>query len=251
MTSDAAATEKIPVICISKSGWESAKVFNPNLWEPRSKGIIQSCWAELTVLRHCVGEICELCRDSEKLCAPQIEGLRVQWATAKFDLARAAFFVEQPSLHLRIEAFFAGVKSLLDLLVQLLSRERIVGSGIHGFHKAGDVYGGTVLNALHRNARRDQKALAENFRALLLNHKKAWIDEVIAGRDYLVHPQGGLSQLMFHLECVEKDGTFLCSKVQPPSVNSIPIDQYAKTILGQATAFAEAFVGLFGRASLK
>jgi len=72
---------------------------------------------------------------------------------------------------MRIEAFFSGVKSLLDLLVQFLSTETVVTAAIDGFHRANKVYGGKVLNALQNNAPNGRKAFAAKVEALLPSTK--------------------------------------------------------------------------------
>lgn len=235
---------RIPVICAAPSTVAGAEIFNPNSWSTDSKGIVHSCLAEFSVLHHCVGQIVAMCKEPERLCQPQIANLQQQWAAAKFDLGKMVLFGEQPDLHIRIEAFFAGVKSLLDLIVQLLSSEKIVAAAIHGFHRDQNVYGGSALKALRNNAPKDQKVLAGKIEALLAEHKDKWIDQVICARDQLVHPRRGMPQLMFQFECEEKDGKLVCTQISPPAIGSTPIDQYAQRTLEQARSFASAFIAL-------
>lgn len=148
---------RIPVICVDQSAVVGTEIFNPNFWAADSKGIVQSCGTEYSVLHHCVGQIDAMCNEAERLCQRHIETLQQQWTKAKFDLGKVVIFGQQPDLHMRIEAFFSGVKSLLDLLVQLLPSEKIVSVVVDGFHQAHNVYGGRVLNALQNNARNNHK----------------------------------------------------------------------------------------------
>ena len=235
---------RVPVICASPSTFIGAEIFNPNPWPPASRSIIHSCMAEFSVLHHCVGQIEAICKESEKLCQPQIVTLQEQWAAAKFNLDRVVLFGEQPDLHMRIKAFFSGVKSLLDLMVQLLSSEKIVSAAIHGFHRDKDVYGGSVLKALQNNVPKDQKELAEKIGTLLSEHKADWIDQVIYARDQLIHPMRGMPQLMFQFECEEIDGSLVCTQISPPVIDSTPINHYARRTLEQAGIFAAAFIAL-------
>ena len=247
MMATGSANARIPVICAHPASVVCAGIFDPNSWPTDSRGLVHSCWSELSVLHHCVDQIADMCKEPEQLCRNQIDDLQQQWASAKFDLSKVVLLGEQPDLHIRIEAFFSGVKSLLDLIVQLLSTEKIVSATIHGFHRDQNVYGGSVLNALRNNARRDRKELAEKIVALLNEHKEIWIDQVIEARDLLTHPKVGMHQLMFNFECDEKDGALVC-QINPPAVHSISIDQYAQTILEQAKSFSSVFVALLQQA---
>ncbi|MFC1509192.1 hypothetical protein ACFL60_05850 [Candidatus Omnitrophota bacterium] len=235
---------KIPVICVDPSGWEGANIFNPNIWSGGSKGVVQSCWSEYSVLCFCAEQISSMCNDAELLCETHIATLQEQWRIKKIDLGKVVILGEQPDLHIRIEAFFSGVKTLLDLLMQLLSTEKVVSADIDGFHRVKDNYGGRVLNVLRCNAVKERKDVAAKFDALILEHKKLWIDEVIRARDQLVHPEKGMHQLMFNLEFSEKDGTLFCDKVHPPVINSKPIHVYAQGTLKQITEFSSHFLAL-------
>jgi hypothetical protein len=232
----------IPVICVDPSSVAGAEMFNPNSWSGESRGIIQSCWTEYSVLNHCIAQISDMCNDAEHVCAKNIEPIQLQWHAKKFELERVAIFSQQPDLHIRIEAFFSGVKTLLDLLVQLLSSEKIVSIGVDGFHREKDVYGGNVLNALGNNAQKNKKNAAAKLEAMISGHKKLWIDQVILARDRLIHPEKGMHQLMFHLEFVEKANALICVKAHPPEIDSKPIHLYAQDILKQATVFSSSFL---------
>ncbi len=235
---------RIPVICVDHSTAEAADIFNPNNWTGSSKEIIFSSWTEFSVLRHCARQIGAMVPAAEHLCANSIAELQEQWRRARFPLDEMVFFAQHAELHIRIEAFFSGAKSLLDLLVQLLSTERIVGTPIDGFHRTKDIYGGRVLNALENNAVADRREAADAVRHLLFEHKELWIDEAIAARDLLVHPERGRHQLMFNLELAEREGELVCQSVNPPHVNDIPIHEYAEQTFGQATEFSSAFLAL-------
>lgn len=244
MTTTTESENRIPVICIGPSGVVGAEIFNSNFWSGAGKGVVQSCWSEYSVLYYCVEQISSMCTNAEQLCEKNLATLQEQWRLAKFDLTKMTFFGQQPDLHIRIEAFFSGVKTLLDLLMQLLSTERVVGIGINGFHRDKDEYGGRVLNALRDNAVKERKDVAAKFDALILEHKKLWIDQLILARDLLVHPEKGMHQLMFNLELSEKDGSLYCVKVNPPEINSKPMHVYAQGTLGQIAAFSSSFLTL-------
>ena len=170
---------RIPVVCADKTSIAGAEVFNPNAWTGESKGIVQSCWTEYSVLHHCASQIEHMCRQGENLCASQIQTIQQQWRASKFDLGKVIIFGQQPDLHIRIEAFLAGMKTLLDLLVQLLSSEKVVGAKVDGFHRVRGVYGGKVLNSLENNGVSDRKVAATKLITLISEHKVLWIDDAI------------------------------------------------------------------------
>lgn len=143
-----------------------------------------------------------------------------------------------------VEAFFSGVKSLLDLMVQLLASEKIVAASIDGFHRDKKVYGASVLNALQNNIPKERKELAGKIEALLNEHKAKWIDQLIDARDHLIHPKRGMVQLMFQFDCAENDGQLVCTQISPPTIGSIFIHDYAPCTLEQAKTFASAFIAL-------
>ena len=192
MTETKEPDARIPVVCADKSVIAGSEIFNPNSWTGASKGIIQSCWTEYSVLDHCVGQIAGMCRDANCLCQNQIKSIQEQWNTKRFDLGKVVIYCQQPDLHLRIEAFFSGIKTLLDLIVQLLTSEEVVSVVVDGFHRAQDVYGGKVLNALTNNASNDRKEIAAKAAALISQHKEAWIDHAVFARNQLIHPKKGM-----------------------------------------------------------
>jgi len=151
---------------------------------------------------------------------------------------------------MRIESFFAGVKTLLDLLAQLLSSEKIVAGVVDGFHRAQDVYGGKVLNALDNNALGNRKAAAAKVRELILAHKTLWIDEAILARDQLIHPEKGMHQLMFQLDLAARGDTVVCERTNSPMIGVESIDNYARGALTHAQSFSADFLRLLQEAAV-
>ncbi len=244
MTTAEHSDARIPLVCADDSMVVGAEIFDPNSWSGVSKGIIQSCWTEYSVLHHCVAQITGMCNESEQLCQKHVETIQQQWRTKKFDLGKVVVYGPMPDLHLRIEAFFCGLKTLLDLLVQLLSSEKIVSGAVDGFHRAKGIYGGTVLNALENNVPNAKGETARKILALIYEHKSTWIDQAILARDQLIHPDRGIHQLMFQLDFKEQAGELVCERVNSPFINSEPIDHYAQRILAHAEAFSSQFIPL-------
>jgi hypothetical protein len=173
-----------------------------------------------------------------------LDTLQQMWKEAPWDLSKGIYFAQVPEMHLLIEAFFAGIKSLLDLLVQLLSTEGVVAVHVDGFHRKGDVYGGSVLNALDNNTRAEKSAMALDLNALINEHKASWIDEVIRTRHSLVHPSRYAQQLMFGLVLTSVHGNLICESILPPHIGQVPIYEYAQHQLLNADKFAAAFLAL-------
>jgi hypothetical protein len=242
MTTIEPSAPRIPVICADPSAVVGAVTFNPNPWSGASRGIVLSCWTEYSVLHHCVGQIAELCARSDQQCQRHLDTLQQRWRVARFDLQRVIVFGQVPDLHMRIESFFAGIKTLLDLLAQLLSSERIVAAIVDGFHRAQDVYGGKVLNALENNALGNRRVAAAKIRELILEHKTLWIDEAIRARDQLIHPERGMHQLMFQFDLVARGDTLMCERIQPPMIGAEAIDAYAWGALKHAESFSAEFL---------
>jgi len=250
MTTEAVPTPRIPIVCADPSAVVGAGIFNPNQWSGVSRGIIQSCWTEYSVLHHCVGQLRELCANSASSCRPHIENLQQQWRTARFDLDRIIVYGQAPELHMRIEAFFAGIKTLLDLLSQLLSSEKIVAGIVDGFHRAQDAYGGKVINALDNNAVSNRKTTAVRIRGLIAEHKSLWIDRAIQARDLLIHPEKGMHQLMFQLDFVTNGDTIVCQRMRPPMIGPDSVDDYALSTLTHAESFSLKLLTLLQEAAV-
>ena len=240
---------RIPVICVDWSSVAGAEIFNPNAWSSASKGIIRSCWTEYSVLHYCSRQITAMCQEAEPLCQKHIETIQGQWRLAKVDLHKIVIFGEVPDLHIRIEAFFSGVKTLLDLLVQLLSSEKVVGVKLDGFHRVKNIYGGKVLNALAKNAVRHKEPIARKIRTLVTEHKTLWINEVIQARDWLIHPEMGIHQLTFQLEFIEEGSNLVCTQILRPTVGTVAIDEYAERVLQHVQIFTSLFLGLLREAA--
>ena len=155
-------SDKIPVISLAKSSVDAFRIFNPNDWSGISKAIILSCSTELSLLHFEAKIISELCRYPKRICKPHFENLKRSWGSPDSSLIKTACFAQVPELHATIKAFFAGLKGLLDLIVQLLSSEGVVNANLDGFHrkyKSGvPIYGASALNALTNNACSDKNS---------------------------------------------------------------------------------------------
>ena len=201
--------------------------------------------AKMSALDYAAGRIIAICENRAAVCQLQIDTLQKQFATVKSPPDRMAYFGEQPDLHVHVEGFLAGIKSLLDLLVQLLSTERVVGNAIDGFHRHGKEYGGRVLNQLtEKNACKYRWATADRIGRYLRNQKSVWIDRAVGARDVLVHPTRGMWQLMFEFELGEKDGRLAVVGIHPPAIYEQPIDEYARQTLQHAKSFTTGFLEL-------
>lgn len=233
---------RIPVICLDPSAPGAFGVFNPNDWEKDSKAVVLSCSTEFSVLQYGATRIAEMCRSPKDRCQIHFETLKSQWETSTWDLAELIYYAQAPGLHVLIEAFFSGLKSLLDLIVQLLSTEEIVSVKLHGFHRVKSLYGGTVLNALDNNVSASKKHIARSLKDLIGEHKRLWIDEVIKSRDLLVHPTRGIHQLMFEIQLENRDGTLVYKDALPPCVGRQTISDYSAARIESMKQFAQVFL---------
>lgn len=234
--------QRIAVICVDPSAVAGFQVFNPNDWQGDSKAVVLSCSTELSILQYGVNGITEICRSPKERCQPHFENLKRQWGDPTRSLPKTICYAQVPELHVLIEAFFSGIKSLLDLIVQLLSTEKIVGTAVNGFHRAGPIYGGRVLNALGGNSCAGNKEIADRLKELVADHKQRWIDEVISSRDLLIHPTKGAHQLMFELRLAIRDGLLVYEDAVPPSVGDQTVDRYSAAQLENTKHFAQAFI---------
>ena len=232
----------IPVICMDSSAVPAFQIFNPNDWNGVSRAVVLSCSTEFSVLQYGATRIAEMCHSPKDRCQPHFENLKGQWETSTWNLAKTVCYAQVPELHVLIEAFFSGMKSLLDLIVQLLSTEKVVGLTLDGFHRAGNIYGGTVLNALDRNACAGKKHIAKALKELITAHKQLWIDEVINSRDLLIHPTKGAHQLMFEIQLESHDGTLVYKDAVPPFVGNQTVDHYSAGQVDNMKQFARAFL---------
>jgi hypothetical protein len=219
-------------------------VFNSNHWSGEARSVILTCWSEYSVLHHCTDQLHDMCTNAQALCERQIATIDQQWRANRFPVERMYYFAQQPDLHIRIEAFLSGIKTLLDLLVQLLSAQNIVTTKIEGFHRDREIYGGRVLNVLIGNAVTEKKETAKRIHSLIVEHKDLWIDQAIFARDFLVHPDKAMHQLMFRLEFQEKEEGLSCHKIHPPEISLKPIHAYAQETLKQTREFSSEFLAL-------
>jgi hypothetical protein len=233
---------KIPTILLDSSSTSSFNLFNSNQWNNQSRGVIQSCATEHSLINFCFERLNSICKNADKYCYHQLETLQQQWKKSHWDLLQGIYFAQVPEIHLSIEAFFSGIKSLLDLLVQLLSTEKIVGVEVGGFHRTGDVYGGRVLNALESNAKVEKKNIAEVCSALIKTHKEIWIDNVIQTRDFLVHPIRFAHQLMFGINLAAEGDNLIFKDIIPPHIGEVFIYEYAEQQILNIDKFAKAFL---------
>jgi len=115
--------------------------------------------------------------------------LQGDWAKATWDLDRCDYLVEIPEFHLCVEAYLSTIKTLLDLLAQLVTTEGIVNKKVHGFHKKRSQVGGELLHVLEAKAYSAKKSIASQLHQQVQEHKAIWIDQVVQLRDNLVHPK--------------------------------------------------------------
>ena len=230
----------IPIIFLDGASVEAFHIFNPNDWQRDTRGVIQSCATELAVLQYSAERIGTICLSAKDLCRPRFDDMSRQWQTSPWDLAKTVSYCQVPELHILIEGFFAGLKSLLDLNAQLLSTEGVVGGSVHGFHRTKDVYGGKVLNALDHNAKPGKKGVATAIKELITEHKGLWIDEVIGSRDILVHPSRGAQQLMFELQVESRNGALVYLSAAPPPVGTVAINKYAAARVDDIKRFSSS-----------
>jgi len=223
--------QKIPIILIDKSSYDSFNIFNPNEWENESKAIIQSCATELSLIEYISSSLEEICSRSKDICKEQYITLIQQWEKGKWDVSEAEYYVQIPELHLQIVGFFSIAKSLIDIIVKLISSENIVNEKIHGFHKKNDVIGGYLLNILKNNASSSNKQKTKRIHELFVSQKTIWIDELIRLRDSFIHIEEGAFQVMFVMDIKTKSDQLIYSGARSPSINKRPIDEYCKNTL--------------------
>lgn len=238
-------TLKIPTICADSSSVIGLTLFNPNNWEGESRGVVQSCANERSIISYAIDKLTIVCKNADQYCSHHLFTLQQLWKKSQWDLSKGIYFAQVPEIHLMIEAYFASVKSLLDLIVQLLSTEGIVGVEIDGFHRSKNVYGGKVLNSLAKNAKARKKNIAKEFITLIDEHKNIWIDEIINLRDVLIHPNKDANQIMFEMNLTEENGNLICNRIVPPSIGKIPIYKYAKEQLINLDRFVNEFQLIF------
>jgi hypothetical protein len=228
----------IPMILCHESTWPAFSIFNPNDWSGKSKSIIHSCAANYGFLVYGVKKIESIFSGANSLCQPWFNDLEARWKASKWDVSSCIYLVDIPEAHLSIHAFLSTVKTFLDIFVQLIHSERVVHDEIHGFHKKGDNVGAKLLRTLSNNAQRSKKRVAMLIHDLICDHKKVWIDAVVNARDSLIHPERGLTKVMFGLDLYEADGELRLGRIFKPSFNDEDFDIYARNTLSRLKEFS-------------
>ena len=232
------ADQKTPAIFVFEGTTPAHSIFNPNEWSNDSKAVIASCSAQFALLLFASTALATAHEGVAQICAQRVAELQRQWRASRWDLQRLRYFVEVPSVHLSIQAFLVTVKTLLDLMAQLLSTERVVHTRLHGFHKKGRVVGGEVLYALAHKRNPLRGEAAARIREYLTEQKSVWIDEVVEARDCLAHPTRGAPQVMWELEVKAEDGSLACERIVPPHIGEQAFDRYAASVAGLCEVFA-------------
>jgi hypothetical protein len=147
-------SSKIPIIWEDDTNKSALSIFNANNWNDRSKAIISSCAAQLSLLEYQAEKLPSLVQYSRIICESRFNGLNDEWNKSPWKISECDYIVELPEFHMNVQACLATIKVFLDLIVQLISTEGIVDTVIQGFHKKGDVIGGRVINALENHAKK-------------------------------------------------------------------------------------------------
>lgn len=221
----------------------AAPIFDPNLWEHPTKGFIYSCCGEYQALVYCVERIREICKYAEEHCEDSIESLRSQWRLKPGKWASAPIYSQCVDLHVHVEAFFGGMKSLLDLLSMLLHAQGVIGNVLPGFNSVNDDPGRRVLNALGCPIK-GREDTAARVSALITTHKRLWIDEVVGLRHSLTHPTANVELLMFKLNMAPKGNDLECRSIAIPCVGRIVITAYTDDMLRKSEDFAREYLSL-------
>lgn len=223
---------RIPTICVDRTAAPAHSLFNANEWSQQSKPIILSCAAQYGLLLHALESLSGVFRAGVQTCEARLRDLQLHWRTAPWELERARYLVEVPTVHLYVQAFLATVKTLLDLLAQLTSAQGLVLKKVHGFHKKGQCVGGELLEILTKKAAPGRQEAASELRRYLSEQKEIWIDELIRARDNMAHPQRGIYQVMWELELLVAGGELECRRVVAPHLNDQLFDEYARNTIG-------------------
>lgn len=238
---------RTPVIFVEETAVSSSIYFDVNSWSNDSKGLIQSAWSEYSALCHCITEISSICSDPRSYIQHRINTIKTHLdsnSLTKDNLDKIECYAQYSRLHIYIEAFFSSIKSLLDLLSQLLSTENIVGAKIDGFHRKNGEYGGKVLSTITNNAIKENKDKAEKVHKLISSHKSDWIDNVISARDQLVHPNAGMHQLMFKMVFEELNGKIEFAEIRTPMIGNEAIESYVIGTQDNLVVFITDFIAI-------
>jgi hypothetical protein len=227
-----------PVIFAFEGTWAAHSIFNPNEWDEESKAIIASCSAQFSLLLFVCSTLSSASEGVQQVCERRMNELQHQWLRAKWNLHQCRYFVPVPPVHLSIQAFLVTIKTLLDLLAQLMSTERLVQTKLHGFHKKGRNVGGEVLHALKNKRNPVRGEVATDVRSYILEQKAIWIDNAVLARDYLTHPKRGITQVMWELEVAAENDSIRCDQIMPPHIGDSPFDQFVTTTAAQMEEFS-------------
>lgn len=233
---------RIPVILLESSSAPSFSLFNPNEWEVRSKAIIQSCAVNHGLLVYSAAKLKKVFSESEGPCQLRFDELIAQWKKSKWDLDSCVYWVDVPEAHVSIHAFLSGVKTFLDVFVQLISSEEIVHGHIHGFHRKGNNIGQRLLHNLKFGSNKSKKDTAVLIHDLICEHKVLWIDNVVNLRDLFTHPETGLSKVMFALDIYEFRENIALRRILKPSFSENDFDVYALKTLSMVEEFSKKFM---------
>lgn len=239
MKENPSTISKLPVIFVDPASVQAFDIFYPNDWSGLSKQIVISCAAQHGLLNFSVKKLHELFGNAEKICLPIINDLKNQRTTSKGAIDKCLFLVEVPEVHLFIQAYLNSIKTFLDLIVQLITTEKIVSKKIHGFHKKGKDPGGELLHTLKNRV--NNKQIADSLRELIVVQKKTWIDDAVNARDLWVHPGKGLIQIMFQLEMKAKNSEIELTGIRKPSIGTTVFNQWADETLKNLNDFSKSF----------
>lgn len=243
MTSDQKElTSKVPVLLLHGDSKPAFSIFNPNEWAGSSRSIVMSCAAQYGLLNHGASQMSLVLKRCEKLCKVRFLELQGEWAKAPWELDRCYYLVEIPEFHLHAQAYLSTIKTLLDMLAQLVTTEGIVNKKVHGFHKKGKQIGGEFLHILDVKAYSAQKGIASQLCQLVEEHKAVWIDEAIKLRDDLVHPEKGMYQVTFGLEIELDNESLRLARVLPPAIDGREFEEYAQETMNHLRHFSKLFL---------
>ena len=236
-------SSKIPIIWVDDTNKSALSIFKANNWNDRSKAIISSCAAQLSLLEYQAAKLPSLVQYSRIICESRFKGFNDEWNKSPWKISECDYIVELPEFHMNVQAYLATIKVFLNLIVQLISTEGIVDTVIQGFHKKGDVIGGRVINALENHAKKDKTVIASKLLKFLAEQKSTWIDKAVSIRDLLVHPNKGMTQVMFKMEIAHKrNGELKLERVIQPLFDELQFDQYAQITLMSVENFSKNYL---------
>lgn len=234
---------KIPIILPHKTTIPSFLIFNPNDWIGESKAIIHACAMQYGLLLYNSAIIKELFQNVFELCQPGFTEFKKQWDLSQWPIEKGDHLIQIPEIQLQIQSFFTTIKILLDLLVQLISSEKIANVKVHAFHKEGEEVGGQLLKILKSNVPLSKRNKACEIDKFLTEQKSIWIDQIVNYRDIFIHPKKVLSpHVMLKLEIRADNRKLQLIRIIKPSINNQEFDEYASTILQHIEVFSRTFL---------